>query len=228
MEEKANKQNSPSNTEKRPAKKPYYKKRYQPQPQKKKFWNVDKIVSLSAMSIALFTLVVLLYQSHILNKQYELTVKQQKASVLPRLMLASSFSDNSYEIFLQNKGLGPAFIKGLYVKEKDSVHMLVSVKNYYDLNNPDNSTNYYFESGIIPGLVVSPGETLELLSVQDSSQKVRPVSKFFQKYFSGYRSSVFFVEYESVFGETWVVESSFSHFTKEEYGDFEIHYDLVE
>lgn len=228
MEENPNKQKKPVKAENRPSKKPYYKKRYKPQPAKKKFWNADKIVSLSAMSIALFTLVVLLYQSHILDKQYQLTVKQQKASVLPRLMLASSWSDNSYEIFIQNKGLGPAFIKGLYVNEKDSAHFLVSVKDYFDWNNPENSVHRYTESGIIPGLVVSPGETIELLSVEDSAQIVKPLSKFFQKYFSGYRSSVFFVEYESVFGDSWVVESSFNHFTKEEYGEFEIFYDLVD
>lgn len=228
MENKSENPNQENRPNKKPAKKPYYKKRYNPQPQRKKFWNADKIVSLSAMAIALFTLVVLLYQSYILDKQYELTVKQQKASVLPHLLLASSWSDNSYEIFIQNKGLGPAFINGLYFKEKDSTHIFVSMKDFYDQSNPKNFLSRYTESGVIPGLVISPGEKYQLLSVTDSVQKIEPLKKFFQKYFSGYRSSVFFVEYESVFEDAWIVESSFNYFTKEEYGDFEIHYDLVE
>lgn len=114
MEEKTN---YPANQEnaggKKTYKKPYYKKRYnQGPPRKKSFWNADKIVSLSAMAIALFTLVVLLYQSNILERQYELTVKQQKASVLPYIFFGDSFSEDYYEIFIENKGMGPAFIKG--------------------------------------------------------------------------------------------------------------------
>ncbi len=226
MEEKSNKSNKP-NTERKPGKKPYYKKRYTPQPAKKKFWNADKIVSLSAMAIALFTLVVLLYQSNILERQYELTVKQQKASVLPYIQFTAGFSSESFHITIENKGLGPAFIKGLYVKEKDSTFMLINLKDYYD-DNIDEPMYSYNISGLYKGVVLAPGDKTELLSAGGGSTAVKPVKEFFDDFFSGQRSNVFIIEYESVFGDVWVVESSLQHASKEEYGAFEIFYDKVQ
>ncbi|WKK76776.1 hypothetical protein QYS49_05730 [Marivirga salinae] len=222
MEEKPNKQNSPGKPENRPAKKPYYKKRYKPQPTKKKFWSADKIVSLSAMSIALFTLVVLLYQSHILNKQYELTVKQQKASVLPYIQLFNGGGENWYSIKIQNKGLGPAFIKGLYIKEGDSTFFHYNLYNLYEEQNSD--TVYSYNSGsIFDGLVLSPGEEWELFSAGGGSSGLAKISNFFDSYF-GRGSKIIFIEYESVFGDTWITTSGLENKTKEEYGDFEVFY----
>jgi hypothetical protein len=37
-----------------------------------------------------------------------------------------------------------------------------------------------------------------------------------------------FIEYESVFEDAWISTSFFQNKTKEEYGDFEVHYDLVQ
>ncbi len=227
MEENINKSNNPNQTGKNPGKKTYYKKRYNPQPRKRKFWNADKVVSLSAMAIALFTLAVLLYQSYILDRQYELTVKQQKASVLPYLQLASGFSDDSYRVILQNKGLGPAFINGLYAKEKDSTFILFSLYDYYLQHDNPRMYNYQV-TGIIPGSVLAPGEVIELFTVEASIDSIKPVKIFFSEYFSGMGSDEFLVEYESVFEDAWMVTSSYQNVTKEEYGEFEIFYDLVE
>lgn len=223
MDEKANNQNQQNPKKK---KKPYYKKRHNPQPQKKKFWNADKIVSLSAMSIALFTLVVLLYQSHILNKQYEITVKQQKSAVLPYIQFINQSGDNGLSISIKNKGLGPAFINGLYVKEGDSTFLHFNLKIFYDDHNND-TLNGWNSASIIEGIVLSPGEEMELFSARGSSSGLQSIQYFFMDYFSrGER--LFFIEYESVFGDAWISTSSFQNKTKEEYGDFEIHYDLVE
>lgn len=226
MEEKPQKQNKPVKAENKPNKKPYYKKRYKPQPAKKKFWNADKIVSLSAMSIALFTLVVLLYQSHILNKQYEVTVKQQKAAVLPYIQFLAESGDNNFSISIKNKGLGPAFIKGLYIKEKDSTFFHYNLKLLYEDNNSDTLYGYNAAS-ILDGIVLSPGEAMELFSAEGGSSGLGPIEEFFYNYFSR-NSNMLFIEYESVFEDAWISNSFFQNFTKEEYGDFEVHYDLVE
>ena len=226
MAEKPENPNQESRTNKRQPKKPYYKKRFNPKPVKKKFWNADKIVSLSAMSIALFTLVVLLYQSHILDKQYELTVKQQKASVLPYIQLNMMAGEGNFAIKIQNKGLGPAFIKGLYVKEGDSTFLHYDLKQFYDDNNIDTVYSYN-TAGIVDGLVLSPGEEMELFSAEGGSSGLEPIVNFFYNYF-GVSSSLFLIEYESVFGEAWITTSGLKNKTKEEYGDFEVYYDLVE
>jgi hypothetical protein len=226
MEKPSENPNQEKRTNKTQTKKPYYKKRYNPQQQKKKFWNADKIVSLSAMAIALFTLVVLLYQSHILDKQYELTVKQQKASVLPYIQFIDQSGDNIFSINIKNKGLGPAFIKGLYVKEKDSTFLHFNLKVFYDDNNTD--TVYSWNSAsIVDGIVLSPGEEMELFSAGGGSSGLRPIKEFFYNYFSMANNMVF-IEYESVFGDAWITTTFLQNMTKEEYGDFEVHNDLVE
>jgi hypothetical protein len=226
MEQKPENPNQENRTNKKPAKKPYYKKRYNSQPQKKKFWNADKVVSLSAMSIALFTLVVLLYQSHILDKQYEVTVKQQKASVLPYIQLFAISGDDSFAIKITNKGLGPAFIKGLYIKEKDSTFLHYSLYDFYVDNNTDTVYSYN-AAGIIDGVVLSPGEEMELFSARGGSSGLEPIRDFFYPYFSK-DDQMFFIEYQSVFGDGWIINTAFENTTKEEYGEFEVHYDLVE
>jgi hypothetical protein len=178
MEANSNKENSPNESGKRPYKKPHYKKRYSPKPTKKKFWNADKIVSLSAMAIALFTLVVLLYQSHILNKQYEVTVKQQKAAVLPFIQFLPESGENNFSISITNKGLGPAFIKGFYIKEKDSTFFHYNLKLLYEDNNSD--TLYGFNSAsILSGIVLSPGEEMVLFSAEGGSSGLEPIEEFF-------------------------------------------------
>ncbi len=227
MEENTNKPNNPNQTGNKPGKKPYYKKRYNPQPQKRKFWNADKIVGLSAMSIALFTLVVLMYQSRILERQYELTVQQQKASVLPYIQVYSQSGEGGYSIKIQNKGIGPAFLKGLYIKESDSTFFHYNLKDFYDDNNSDTVYSHN-SSSIVDGLVLSPGEEWELFSAGGGSSGLKPIIKFFESYFYFDSSKMFIIEYESVFGDAWIANSSLKNITKDEYGEFEVFYDLTE
>jgi len=226
MEEASNQPETTHKKEEKKPKKKTHKKKKNLVTDKVKFWNTDKIVSLSAMAIALFTLVVLVYQSNMLHLQNELTVKQQKASVLPYLQFGDGFSSEEYQIVIENKGLGPAFIKGLYVKKKDSVFMLINFKNYYDEKNSLPIRSYSLQ-GLVPGVVLAPGDKLILLSAGGGNEAIKPVMDFFTPYFSGQSSSVFFIEYKSIFEDSWIIESSFQHFTKEEYGDFEIFYDKV-
>ncbi len=58
----------------------------------KKFWNADKIISLSAFVVSIATLLALMYQirlsgkqNELAQRQQELVRKQQYASVLPYL-----------------------------------------------------------------------------------------------------------------------------------------------
>jgi len=213
--------------EQKTGKKPYYRKKYYSKPQKRKFWNADKVVSLSAMAIALFTLVVLLYQSYILDKQYELTVKQQKAAVLPYLQFVDQSGDNIFSMTVENKGLGPAFIKGFYIKEGDSTFLHHNLYHFYNERNSD--TVYSFNAAsLIDGLVLSPGEKIELFSAGGGSSGLQPIQNFFYHYFYGISQDLFLIEYESVFQDAWITTSSLQNIRKEDYGDFEVYYDLVE
>lgn len=206
-------------------KKPYYKKRPYQAPRKKRFWNSDKIVSLSAMAIALFTLVVLIYQSNILGRQYDLTVKQQKASVLPYLAMGPSNKGDQYSVFLQNKGLGPAFIKGFYFQQKDTVYFLDNMLELY-MGLTDNASDSLIDgiyASVYNGMVIAPGESLEIIAITGPPKGVTPAANFLSSYFGG-DSLKFIIEYESVFEDGWVLGSDFTNVTKEEFGDFKSYY----
>lgn len=95
----------------------------------KKFWNADKIVSISAMVISLGTLVVISYQTALINNQTEMLRKEQRIAVMPYLGFAiSQPSENRVELRISNSGLGPAFIKEAKVEyqEKEYVDNLMS------------------------------------------------------------------------------------------------------
>lgn len=224
MEEKPNNPTGQDKTGKRSHKKPYYKRRYNQAPPKKKgFWNADKIVSMSAMAIALFTLVVLLYQSNILERQYELTVKQQKASVFPYLQIGPSFSEGRYTITISNKGIGPAFIKGFYAKKSDSIISIYDLVSYYDNFSPNQRNVACEYASLYNGVVIAPGEEKELLNAIGDQDGIDLIDKFFSEYMYNSNDSKFMIEYSSTFDDTWVLETSFppQPIPKEEYRDFQ-------
>lgn len=69
-----------------------------------KFWNADKIISLTAMLVGVGSLFVIIYQTNLIRTQ-------QYASVMPYLSMGSAYNYGQIEIQITNNGLGPAFIK---------------------------------------------------------------------------------------------------------------------
>jgi len=86
-------------------------------------WDSDKIVSLSAMSISIITLIIFIYQTNLMSRQNYL-------SILPYLSLSISNSpiDGTFKLKLENHGVGPAII--------ESVTCIYEDKKY-DLNEFD-------------------------------------------------------------------------------------------
>ena len=89
---------------------------------KPKFWNSDKIVSISAILISLATMAIYLYQTHLIKKQ-------QNASVMPYIRIMYSFDNDRFEVLVLNEGLGPAFI--------DEVNTYYMGKKYAHHDIPD-------------------------------------------------------------------------------------------
>lgn len=82
-----------------------------------RFWNSDKIISLSAFVISIATLLALMYQIRLSGEQNELVRKQQYASVLPYLAIQVGTNNGSelFRLTLKNNGVGPAFIDEIRV-----------------------------------------------------------------------------------------------------------------
>jgi len=98
---------------------------------KKKIFNTDKIIALSAIFISLLTLIIFLYQTRVISKQARL-------SVTPRITfiggIAHSDSSVTFTIGIKNNGLGPAII--------DSTAILWN-KKYSPLNFKEFTKNNY-------------------------------------------------------------------------------------
>ena len=86
----------------------------------KEFWNLEKVVSLSAFVVSLVTVLALIYQirisreqNNLARQQQELVRIQQYASVLPYLeiQVGTNNGDHLFEINLLNNGVGPAFVE---------------------------------------------------------------------------------------------------------------------
>ncbi|MDB4293092.1 hypothetical protein N9954_06745 [Maribacter sp.] len=77
---------------------------------KKRFWTSDRIVSFSAISISLFTLLVFARQTSIIEKQSRL-------SALPYLNIETGYNpDEDYiTLTLNNYGVGPAIIEEMKI-----------------------------------------------------------------------------------------------------------------
>ncbi|KEO72274.1 hypothetical protein [Anditalea andensis] len=88
-----------------------------------KFWkDSNRLLSFSAMFISAVTLFILIYQTSLATKQFDLEQKQQLASVMPYLLVATSYmSEDEFTVTVENLGIGPAFIKNVQVHYKDSI-----------------------------------------------------------------------------------------------------------
>jgi hypothetical protein len=80
---------------------------------KKKFWTSDKVVSIVAIGISLFTLFIFVKQTNIIEQQ-------SKLSVLPYLMFdsANNGENLTFSVDLVNYGVGPAVIESKRIHYK--------------------------------------------------------------------------------------------------------------
>lgn len=175
--------------------------------------NTNMIVSISAIGISLMTLFVLMYQSHLLSKQFELAQKHQYASVLPYLEIGPSVRSDAFHINLGNTGVGPAFIKDVYIVV-DSTWYQLDIYGFVDqFAEASDSLGRFSYSSLYPGRVIQAGKNLNLLSVTGERES-RNFLTFLDKH-----QPILVVEFASVFDQRWIIDSRFlsTPIPKEEY-----------
>jgi hypothetical protein len=172
---------------------------------KKKTWNTNRIIGLSAIAISLFTLFILIYQSRLLSRQFELAQRQQFASVLPYLEVGPSFGLDYFRITLSNTGIGPAFIKDVFVYYNDERHEMDLHRFLEKFSTPEDSIVQIRYSSLFNGRVIQPGAELVLISADESPHHAAKLREFFMSK----DSLIFGIEYASVYDERWVLESTY-------------------
>ncbi|MFY0603410.1 MAG: hypothetical protein JXQ93_05640 [Flavobacteriaceae bacterium] len=165
-------------------------------------WTADKIMSTSALVIALVSLIALFYQLSLAHEENELIRKQQSASVLPHLN--QWFSNlGGYKIIFGNKGVGPAFIKEVSFKLNDSLeykntdHLFEKVKKLIPELNKYPVITSTFKSGT----VLPANQTIEILNLKTKEAEIL-FKNFFRKNKITYR-----VIYADIYGSKWMLSN---------------------
>jgi len=160
-------------------------------------WNIERSASLFAILLSLGTLVVFVYQTRLIRQQ-------QYASVTPYLVLGTSkIGSGEMEITLENKGIGPAIVKDVYLKyqgKKYEMSPATFLKQILII--PDSLIDFTY-SEIHPGLFLSAGEELEVFKASDSEA----VGDYLNKTFFTDEARIYIV-YESIYHEQWEITST--------------------
>ena len=127
-------------------------------PAVRKFDN-GTIIGLAAILINLVTVSVYMYQAHIMQKQ-------QHTSVLPYIEWLYSNAGNEFVISVENKGIGPAFIKNVTMKLDDEE----IGSNSALFKKLLGTSSFSFINSTVERRVISPGEKVEMVHVYDSAQ----------------------------------------------------------
>ena len=185
----------------------------------KKFWNADKIISLSAFVVSIATLLALMYQislsgeqNELAQRQQELVRKQQYASVLPylELRIGTNNGNRLFEFMLYNNGVGPAFIEEvriIYDGQEYSGNLL----NFYRavvLQEEDTVILDLAVRGIYQGNLIPAGRETAMLTAYDYSStpadRDRLLAWFGRPTGEPELARVEII-YSSVYGERWIV-----------------------
>ncbi|MCH7410203.1 hypothetical protein MM239_12415 [Belliella sp. DSM 111904] len=161
-----------------------------------KFWDVNKILSVSAIFISFMTFLVLIYQTKILREQ-------QLLSSMPYISVSNrgSYTPN-YKVVLANHGIGPAILEEVnifYAGEKSNFKDLVGF--VFDKSDTIRELNYLLHSNIYPGMLVPAGEAISIFEIEDDvEESILLRSEMNRLYETGLTWELV---YSSVYKEKW-------------------------
>lgn len=126
----------------------------------KKYWNSEKLLSLTALLVSLLTLAVFIYQTSLIRKQ-------QYMSVYPHLRLGNGGTGTlNYQFTLANEGIGPAFITDLKIYAGQG-KVYDDVVDYVDSHINEEDSVWYMHSNLSPGVLIPPQDSYVLIMLAD-------------------------------------------------------------
>lgn len=188
---------------------------------KKKFWNADKIISLSAFMVSIATLLALMYQirlsseqNRLAQQQQELILKEQYASVLPYLELRTGTNNGNrlFELILSNNGVGPAFIEEIRIVYDENVYVGDPSDFLRTMLNSQDDSSQFFSYGkqtVTKGQVIPAGEQIAMITAYDLSATVKDrelLTQWFGRTPTGSEKAKVEIVYSSVYGEQWLLQ----------------------
>lgn len=170
----------------------------------KKFWNSEKIISLSAFVVSIATLLALMYQIRLSGEQNELVRKEQYASVLPYLEIwPSSRSSTHFSLSIVNNGIGPAFINEVKVVYKGQEYE-GDPNTFYYSKIVEIDTILFGYGSVGKGHVLRAGEERSLIETNVSRADADKLKYWFGRPTADGERAKVEITYSSVYGERWV------------------------
>ena len=172
--------------------------------------DTNRIMGIAAIFISVLSIVAVIYQSYLAREENDLIIIQQAASVLPYLDDWYNNAGNEYKFIIENKGIGPAFIKdvkfiGSDPQNKDSLYFnsLHELFNFMMQQSSFLDSIHAEKSSINANMLLSPGERREYLvfTFNNDNQK-RRFRKEFDTYYAGSK-----IIYADVYGSEWILDS---------------------
>ena len=145
--------------------------------QKFKLPTTDRLIGVSAIIISLLTLIIFIYQTHIISTESRLSVK-------PNLFFDFELIENdslvSFKRTVKNKGLGPALIHSSVLRYQNEDYTLDFDKfisdKFPDVRNYTELDSY----GITEGSIISPDETITIYKFEINTNNPKAYREFWK------------------------------------------------
>jgi hypothetical protein len=157
--------------------------------------NSNRIISISAMLISLMTLGVFIYQTSLLRQQ-------QFLSVLPYLSIGNyGTGTENFSIIIENNGIGPAFVESSTIFYDGETYEM-DLPGFLLAHVPEmDSVNNFYYSNIYEGRMITAGETINVIqidnSLEDTYRLMEVIQKLSKKEFN------YELIYQSIYKERW-------------------------
>jgi len=179
-------------------------------------WDTDRIVSLSAMVVGVGSLAIILYQTKLMREQ-------QRASVMPYLMMAVQSNKDTTYLTLRNAGIGPAMLNDVRVRYKGN-EFVGDPYDFFVQQRPEVvKTLPMGVDKLIPGRLVPAGEWIQTMGTDGAEPGVAFLKQILPLFAiaevpqtwlmaagvtgPAAERAVVFVTYSSVYGDTWHLRS---------------------
>lgn len=168
---------------------------------KKTFWSADRIVTVLAISISLFTLIVFARQTSIIEKQ-------SRMSVLPYLNMEIGYNpdEDFITLTLNNYGVGPAIIEEMNISYKGETYKMDFARFLQNDFFRTDSITVLASASIDEGLAIPAGTERVAVKFGGSGDRYIKTEKFFRKL----ERNAFDYEiiYRSIYNDLWRIQST--------------------
>lgn len=168
-----------------------------------KNWSTERLLSITAMTVSLFTLIIFIYQTNLMRQQNYI-------SILPYLQVSSTSNEGEFifDVNIINQGVGPAIFESAYISYQgdrydfsdygyDFYEVLSAVEPTFD------SLRYYSSTVLDPGIAISPGERFNLFAVRNVPEEYGIVAQTFDRMLS--EGLYYRIVYRSIQNERWEI-----------------------